>query len=288
MSAHKQLTGGRRRAAQMRRGHLPAYDALLSAYHAAFGPELECAVRDLPLPPRARVLDAPCGGGFYTACFARRLGRAGAITAADLSDAYLARAKRAVAAVHPRPAATFVRADVYHLPFEDASFDAAWCAQSFISLDDPAGALRQLRRVVRPGGVVAVLETDEFHHVLLPWPVGLELVVQKAVQAASQKKYGRRTRLYPGRYLRRMLTAAGLRPRRKKTYAADRQAPFDPGVRRFLELHMHSLTEMIREHLTPDQLSLLDRFVDPDSAECLYRRSDADVTCLNSVYVAER
>jgi ubiquinone/menaquinone biosynthesis C-methylase UbiE len=288
MSAHTQLRGGSRSAAGRGRDRLPAYDDLLTAYHDAFAPELERAVRDLPLPAGARILDAPCGGGFYTACFARRLGGAGAITAADLSDSYLARAERAVAAVRPTPTTTFVRADVYRLPFDDARFDAAWCAQSFISLDDPAGALRELGRVVRPGGAVAVLETDEFHHVLLPWPVELELVVQKAVQAGSRKKYGRRSRLYPGRYLRRTLTAAGLRPRRKKTYAADRQAPFDPGVRRFLELHLRSLREIIREHLTPDQLGLLDRFADPDSADCLYRRPDADVTCLNAVYVAER
>src|SRR4051794_2021374 len=65
---------------------LPDYDDLLSAYHAAFAPELERAVRAVPLPEPGCVLDAPCGDGFYAACLARRLGPAGRVVAVDLSS----------------------------------------------------------------------------------------------------------------------------------------------------------------------------------------------------------
>ena len=70
---------------------LPDYDPALKAYHEAFEPELEWAVRRYDLRPKARVLDCPCGDGFYTRLFARNM-PGGTLVAADLSPAYLAHA----------------------------------------------------------------------------------------------------------------------------------------------------------------------------------------------------
>src|SRR5205823_11043628 len=120
-----------------RTAKLPDYNPLLEAFHAAFAKELHQIVAELPLAPESNVLDVPCGDGFYAAALARRLGPAGALTAADCSDAYLARARASVARAAPEAPVTFVRADAYALPFEDESFDLVWCAQSLISLDDP-------------------------------------------------------------------------------------------------------------------------------------------------------
>jgi ubiquinone/menaquinone biosynthesis C-methylase UbiE len=262
---------------------VPAYNDLLTAYHAAFAPELEQAIRELPLPAGAHVLDVPCGDGYYSVRLASRVGPGGRVTCADISSAYLTRAERVLAG-----SAKAVRADIYDLPFVDRFFDAVWCAQSFISLDDPVRALREMRRVVRPGGMVAVLENDEFHHVILPWPVELELVIQRAIQQASRRRYGRRSRLYPSRYLRRMMLDVGLKPRRKKTYAADRQPPFDPATRRFLENYLRSLRDMVGDDLTPEQLPMFDRYADPHSPQCVWRRTDSEVTCLMAVFVGER
>ena len=74
---------------------------------------------------------------------------------------------------------TFARADLRHLPIPDDSFDLVWCAQSLYSLPDPVDALRRMARAARPGGIVAVFENDEFHHVLLPWPVEVELALAR-------------------------------------------------------------------------------------------------------------
>jgi hypothetical protein len=73
-------------------------------------------------------------------------------------------------------------------------------------------ALRELGRVVRPGGQVAVLETDEYHHVLLPWPVGLELAVQRAVREESRVRYGTGNKFAQSRRLRAGFLEAGLTP----------------------------------------------------------------------------
>src|SRR5262245_18814448 len=74
---------------------LPDYDHALKAYHAAFEPELEGAIRRYALGASARVLDCPCGDGFYAKLFARHM-RSGTLVAADLSSDYVALAKRAV------------------------------------------------------------------------------------------------------------------------------------------------------------------------------------------------
>jgi ubiquinone/menaquinone biosynthesis C-methylase UbiE len=270
---------------------LPAYAEHLTAFHRACRRELARAVRDVPVPAGGRVLDLPCGDGFYSLCFARRLAAGGgSVVAADLSPAFLRLARR-VYTRGRRPAAPveFVSADAYALPFPDDSFDAVWCAQSLITFaDDPVTALREMRRVVRPGGAVAVLENDEFHHVLVNWPVGLELAVQQAVAAAAVAKYGGPAKLSPARGLRRLFGAAGLTPVWKRTYAADRTAPFDRRATTFLAGHLAETRRLIAPHLSADALAAFDRFADPDGPESVFRRPDADFTCLNTLFVARK
>jgi ubiquinone/menaquinone biosynthesis C-methylase UbiE len=88
------------------------------------------------------------------------------VVAVDLSHNYLELARRAT---RPTPGRVgFVAGRLEALPFDDDTFDLVWCAQSLYSLPEPVEALRQMRRVVRPGGVVAVLENDTLHQVILP------------------------------------------------------------------------------------------------------------------------
>ena len=257
-------------------------DPYLSAYQAAFRPELEAAVRSYRLPAGARVLDSPCGDGFYTDLFARHL-RTGTLVAADLSPECLERARAAVRPSSPRLAVEFTRADAYHLPFDDDSFDLVWCAQSFITLDDPVRALRELRRVARPGGTVAVLETDEYHHVLLPWPIGLEQAIYRAVRDESRARFGTGGKYAQARRLRPEFVEAGLTPTGKRTVVADRAAPFGPAERAFLAWHLEYLCGFVRMGLTPREMAELERAADPDDPDGLFHRADAELTCLAAV-----
>jgi SAM-dependent methyltransferase len=267
---------------------LPAYNATLTAFHKAFRRELRRAVRAVPLAPTGRVLDVPCGDGFYTVALARRLFPQGHAVAADLSDAYLCLARRRFARCRRVAPVEFVKADAHDLPFEDARFDLAWCAQSLISLKDPTAALAEMRRVVRPGGAVAVLEDDAYHRVLLNWPVDLELALQRAVADASRERYGSAAGQSPARRLPRLFRAAGLRPRWKRTFAADRQAPFDPAVREFLRAHLAETRSSVAGRLSADRLAAFDRLADPDDPASLLRRPDAELTCLTTLFVATR
>jgi ubiquinone/menaquinone biosynthesis C-methylase UbiE len=261
---------------------LPDYDEELSLYHHAFASELEIAIEDLPLPPGATVLDIPCGDGFYTRLLGDRLGDNATVIASDLSPAYLRKSRKAVRDVAAK--VEIVQADAYRLGFDDNSFEAVWCAQSFISLERPLAALREFRRVLRPGGFVAVLECDEFHHVVLPWPAEFELRLQAALQDACRDHYGSATKTYISRRMRRWLRTAGFDPVQRASYTADRSAPLDADTRRYLDVYLREYADFVRDFLSPNDRELLQRLTDPQSPEYLPQREDFDMTCMFTVW----
>jgi len=260
-------------------------DPYLKTFHAALKPELSAIIGRYRLGGSVRVLDVPCGDGFYTSLFARHM-RGGALIAADQSAKYLAVARRQVTRSVGGPHVKFRRADVYAMPFDSGSIDFVWCAQSMISLDDPVAALREIRRVLCPGGRVAVLETDEFHHVVLPWPVRFEVSLQQAIRKTCKRKYGDGAKFAQARRLRLAFLDSGFKPGRKKTLAADRQAPFGPAEREFLTEHM----AFVRKRFVPELIALdraeFYRFSDPELPDSIFNRPDAEMTILASVHHA--
>ena len=104
-----------------------------------------------------RVLDVGSGPGLLAAELADAVGREGRVSGIDLSAAMVEMARTRCAA---RPWAEFRTGDAMKLPFADEWFDAAVSTQVFEYLPDIAGALAELHRVVRPGGRIALLDTD--------------------------------------------------------------------------------------------------------------------------------
>jgi SAM-dependent methyltransferase len=170
-----------------------------------------------------------------------------------------------------------------HLPIPDNAFDLVWCAQSLYSLPDPVEALRCMERAARPGGLVAVLENDEFHHVLLPWPVEVELALRRAELAALIEHSDKPRKFYVGRHLRRVFRAAGLVDCRHRTWTIDRQAPLGPDDRAFFEGYLQDLRRKAEPHLEPEVRDQFVRLADPDSNAYLLDSPDFTATCLNHI-----
>jgi ubiquinone/menaquinone biosynthesis C-methylase UbiE len=107
--------------------------------------------------PRGEFLEVGCGTGSDAQALARRL-TTGKVVGIDPSSTMIrAAAKRAAGsglAVEFRPCST------YELPFDDASFDGAYSLMTFDILEHPRAALREMARVVRPGGTVMVSASD--------------------------------------------------------------------------------------------------------------------------------
>lgn len=109
-------------------------------------------VSRLEVPPAATVLDVACGTGAVTAEILRQRGCN--VVALDQSPDMLAVARTRVRDER----AQFVEGQAEHLPFGDASFDALTFTYLLRYVEDPVATLRELARVVRPGGTIAMLE----------------------------------------------------------------------------------------------------------------------------------
>lgn len=114
-------------------------------------------VGTLGVPPSARVLDVAAGTGLVTAAIVRRYGCR--VVAVDQSAEMLGRARQKLQG-DPRLAGCveIVRAEAERLPFGDAEFDALTVGYLFRYVDDTAATIRELARVVKPGGTIASLE----------------------------------------------------------------------------------------------------------------------------------
>ena len=106
---------------------------------------LERVIERLRLPARARILDAGCGSGRNMV----ELARHGTVTGVELSP----RASRSPARAR---AGEVIEGSVLEMPFESASFDLAVSLDVIEHLEDDLGALRELRRVVAPGGALLI------------------------------------------------------------------------------------------------------------------------------------
>ena len=110
------------------------------------------------LTPGVRVLDVGCGPGTITVDMAIRVAP-GVVTAIDAAAGVIEEAA-ALAAERGVTTIEFAVADVYTLPYPDDSFDVVHAHQVLQHLTDPVAALREMRRVCRPGGVVAARDAD--------------------------------------------------------------------------------------------------------------------------------
>jgi ubiquinone/menaquinone biosynthesis C-methylase UbiE len=142
-------------------GHAAVYDALMWPFERA---ALGAWRRRLAARARGRVLEVGTGTGSQLRWYP-----AGAVVTALEPDRGMAARARSAAA---RAAAlvTVVEGVAECLPFAAASFESAVTTFSFCSVTDPPAALRELRRVLVPGGRLLMLE-----HVHLPWQPGRRL-----------------------------------------------------------------------------------------------------------------
>jgi demethylmenaquinone methyltransferase/2-methoxy-6-polyprenyl-1,4-benzoquinol methylase len=110
------------------------------------------AARATGLKSGGSALDVACGSGKLTAVLALVVGRPGRAVGLDFSPQMLEIAR------HDHPGIEFLEGDALNLPFDDATFDASTIAFGLRNLSDAARGLREMLRVVKPGGRAVVLE----------------------------------------------------------------------------------------------------------------------------------
>ncbi len=115
--------------------------------------------RVLALRPGESVLDIGVGPGLLAVEMAAEVGAAGRVCGIDVSESMLAIA-RSRAEVPGGATVALGPGDANHVPYPDGTFDAVVSTQVFEYVGDVAGALAEVRRVLRPGGRILLLDTD--------------------------------------------------------------------------------------------------------------------------------
>jgi ubiquinone/menaquinone biosynthesis C-methylase UbiE len=136
-------------------GKLTAVTGILTGHEALAGR----LIREGAFDVRGckRILDAGCGNGRYSKFLLREADPDAQLTAFDLSPGMLRRAKNRL----PGHRVSHALADLTRLPYADTTFDAIVCGWVLEHLPDPRPGLRELGRVLRPGGKLLLMATED-------------------------------------------------------------------------------------------------------------------------------
>ncbi len=194
----------------------PVYDAMNRTMTAGLDRRWRRITAESVVRPGHEVLDACCGTGDL-AIAAARLG--GKVTGLDFSEPMLERAR------HKAPQLEWVRGDLLELPFADASFDAATVGFGVRNVEDLDRALAELRRVLRDGGRLGILEITRPRGLLAPfyrfWFDGVVPLLGKLLPGGSAYTYlPASVRRFPGpEELAELMARAGFQNVRYRQFA---------------------------------------------------------------------
>ena len=194
----------------------PVYDAMNRTMTMGLDQRWRRATVAAVVQPGDRVLDACCGTGDLAVA---ALQAGATVTGLDFSERMLERARRKSDEID------WVQGDAEKLPFEDASFDAATVGFGVRNLADLERGLTELRRVLRPGGRVAILEITKPSGLLAPfyrlWFDGFVPLLGKVLPGGSAYTYlPASVRRFPGPdQLAGLLRGAGFEDVRWRTFA---------------------------------------------------------------------
>jgi demethylmenaquinone methyltransferase/2-methoxy-6-polyprenyl-1,4-benzoquinol methylase len=162
----------------------PVYDAMNRAMTMGLDRRWRRLAAEAVVKDSDRVLDACCGTGDLALAAARA---GGAVTGADFSEEMLVRARR------KGPELEWVLADAMALPFEDGSFDVVTVGFGIRNLEHLEAGLRELARVLAPGGRLGCLEITRPRGVLRPffrlWFDGLVPLAGRALPGGAAYSY---------------------------------------------------------------------------------------------------
>ena len=165
----EQLPDGSGETARYTHGHSAA---VLSA-HSRRGAADSAAYLLAHLRAGMDLLDVGCGPASITADLAERVAP-GRVVGLDAAAGALEAARATLRERGLSEQVELTCGDIMALPFEDASFDVVHAHQVLQHLADPVGALAEMRRVTRPGGIVAVRDAVYSAMTWFPEPAGME------------------------------------------------------------------------------------------------------------------
>jgi ubiquinone/menaquinone biosynthesis C-methylase UbiE len=182
-----------------------AYERYVAA--ALFEPWAELLLDTVGVGEGVEVLDVASGTGVVARAVARRLGASGRVVASDFSEAMLARSAAVELPAGSAPV-EFVEASADSLPFTDSAFDLVLCQQGLQFFPQQQAAVSEMRRVLRPGGVVGIAVWASGHP-LVPFGVYCEELVRVGAEPPFPRAFEADTYTMSLESVRSLAEAAG-------------------------------------------------------------------------------
>ncbi|HLF27514.1 MAG TPA: class I SAM-dependent methyltransferase [Anaerolineae bacterium] len=249
-----------------------AYIQRLAESNPLREPTLRSVIQALHLPSGGQGLDVGCGIGLQTLLLADAVGPSGQVTGLDLSPEFLLHAEATVHKAGLAERISFRQGDMNVLPFGDHTFDWVWSADC---VGYPAGELlpllREVARVVRPGGSLAILGWSSQQ--LLPGYPLLEARLNATCSGFAPFV----TRQKPEAHFTRALRwfhAAGLEESTARTFAGDVQAPLGRGIPQALTALFEMLWGEQQPEVSPEDWSEYQRLCQPGSPDFVLNLPD--------------
>ena len=240
--------------------------------HRVTEPAVRQAIRALHLPEGSRGLDAGCGIGTHTLWLAEAVSPGGHVTGVDISSECLARAEEtAKSGLTAR--VSFQFGDMGNLPFDDNAFDWTWNADTLwpVGGKDPRPLVRELVRVVKPRGIVAILFWSS--QKLLPGYPLLEARLNATCAASFPYTDGTRPELHILRAFD-WLQEAGLDEPQARTFVADIRSPSDDESRNALSGGFQMLWGKAESEVTPQDWVRFQQLCQPESPDFILNLPD--------------
>jgi ubiquinone/menaquinone biosynthesis C-methylase UbiE len=238
------------------------------------------AIGELDLQPGMQVLDVGCGPGVHLPLFAERVSPDGSVTGLDIELDRLAIAAEICADLVSAGMVRLEPGAGTTLPFASDAFDVAWASAVLHHVEDPGAMLAEMTRVVRPGGMVAILDADSgVAFPSMPWPSDLEERVRTASWLAAADNYGGKLDHFfdgnLGRKLPRLVREAGLIDQQMHAVSDVEREPLDARREEQLRDWFRGwLEERLHDYLAPRDEARFRALFDPSSDDYLLNDPD--------------
>jgi len=233
-------------------------------------------IADLALPSASRGLDVGCGVGLYALWLGETVGPGGSVLGIEPGMDKV-NAARALVGNRLEPGRVeFERGDGTAIPLPDRSVDWVWCGDVLHHILDTEKALREFRRVVRPGGRIVVKESQLLSAMFLPGHPELERRIQLAEIRRTLDEGGGRSFQERRQTTPASLRAIGLTAVTMRTYMLERRSPLGPPDRDYIQHTVFSRNwgDRLRELLSAADWAERTRLCDEGSPDNVLRSPD--------------
>ncbi|MFK4108240.1 class I SAM-dependent methyltransferase [Streptomyces sp. NPDC002176] len=244
-------------------------------------------------PEPGLIVDAGSGPGVVACLFAEEFPGA-RVTAVDGSGPLLERARDRAARLGVDGRFSTVTGELPEALDElDRPADLLWASRSLHHLGDQRAGLAAFAERLAPGGTLALLEGG-LPARYLPRDIGIGRPgLQSRLNAAEEEWFSRMRAELPGAVAEpedwpALLTSAGLKPTRTRTFLLDLPAPADEAARDYAAAYFTRLRDGLGDALDADDRATVDRLLDRADPESLYHRADLFVLDAYTVYTAVR